>query len=751
MLLRKHTKINTLLTSKLAKTQAEQGFVLTSLKNIRSIFHFTGSLKKLLPLLFIASSLSLFSQNVVINEQGVSTSTNPSTTVLDLSASQLGFLLPTMANTTSITSPVTALMVFNSTMNCYETYSVTNATWQPYWCFCVGPPSPAITFASNPVTICSGGSQTFSILNANSINASSYLWTVPAGLGTITSGQGTSSIVVDVTGTSNNITVSASNACGTTTASTLTVTVGGGGSPTVAPSSNSPVCSGNTITLFANATNSPNSYSWTPTAGLSCNTCANPTVTAGATTTYSVTATNNCGTSASQHTIVTVNATPVITSVTAAPATICSGSSSTLTVAPVASTYAWSPNTNLSNTTGVSVTANPGSTTTYSVTETSAAGCTSASSSVTLNVNASPTSPAITTPYRDPCGGSQIAKGQIINYVITPAANCTYTWTPTGGTVAPSTGTSVNVTWTANGTESITVLATNTLTTCVSTAATTLSVTVLATASCTYNTTGLSTFIVPAGITTCTIDAYGAQGGQAYANAAVGTGGLGAHAHAAVVVVATSTLNCYVGTQGGTAASSTVGGISGPGGNADENGGTGFGNANTLWPANPHGFGAGGGGGGGSSVRLSTATAFANDIISAGGGGGVGLDGAGASFNSPENGGNGGGLGSVPTIGGWNWNVDEAGNIGAAGSAGAITTGFGCGSGNEIHGAAGTNGNGGNGGETDAGDDICANYAGGGGGGGGYSYTGGNGANTTSGTSVTAGVQTGNGEIIITW
>ncbi len=773
---RYYKKTNSQLNVQLEQTQAKDEMVLTLSKSILSGFNFVGILKIFLPLFFIFFSLSAFSQNVVINEQGVSTSTNPSTTVLDLSASQLGFLLPSMANTTGVSSPSTALMVFNSTMNCFETYSVINATWQPYWCFCVGPPTPAITFASNPVSICKGGSQTFSVSNANSINASSYLWTVQSTLtnpaSTITSGQGTSSITLPVTSTAGTytMTVAATNACGTTTASTLTVTViAAGGNPTVAPSSNTPVCSGNTVTLFANSTNSPTSYSWTPAAGLSCNTCANPTIT-GVTgsVTYSVTATNGCGTSPQGTTAVTVNATPVITSVTATPTLICSGSSSTLTVAPAASTYAWSPNTNLSSSTAISVTANPLATTTYSVTETTAAGCSSTSSSVTVNVNASPTSPTITTTYRDPCGGTKLAKGQTIAYSITPAANCTYSWTPTGCTLSATTGTSVNATWTANGTESLSVLATNTLTGCVSTSAYTLTVSVPATNSCTFNTAGLSTFVVPTGITTCTVDAYGAQGGQALANTTVGTGGLGAHAHAVVAVTGGTTLNCYVGAQGSSPAISSAGGTGGTGGNSDENGGNGFGNAATSYPSNPTGFGSGGGGGGASCVRLSTTTAFANDIVSAAGGGGVGLDGAGGGplYNSPENGGNGGGAGSAPTTGSANWNVDEEGTIGAAGSAGAATTGFGCGSGSEIHGYAGTIGNGGNGGETDGATNTCGDfgsggggggghYAGGGGcgggGGGGYSYTGGSGANTTSGTSVTAGAQSGDGQIIITW
>ena len=65
--------------------------------------------------------------------------------------------------------------------------------------------------------------------------------------------------------------------------------------------------------------------------------------------------------------------------------TICSGSSTTLT-ATGASTYAWSPSTGLSATTGASVTANPTVNTTYTVTVTVATGC-ETTREVTVSVN----------------------------------------------------------------------------------------------------------------------------------------------------------------------------------------------------------------------------------------------------------------------------------------------------------------------------------------------------------------------------
>ena len=79
---------------------------------------------------------------------------------------------------------------------------------------------------------------------------------------------------------------------------------------------------------------------------------------------------------------------PLEVTASAAAATICSGTSTTLT-AGGATTYSWSPAEGLSATTGASVTANPTTTTTYTVTGT-ANGCT-ATNTVTVNVT-----PAVT-------------------------------------------------------------------------------------------------------------------------------------------------------------------------------------------------------------------------------------------------------------------------------------------------------------------------------------------------------------------
>jgi len=228
---------------------------------------------------------------------------------------------------------------------------------------------------------------------------------------------------------------------------------------------------------------------------------------------------------------------------------------------------------------------------------------------------------------------------------------------------------------------------------------------------------GVQTFTVPTGITSLTIDAYGAQGGN---NGCIG--GLGGRAQGALAVTPGQVINIYVGGQDGY----NGGGAPGTGG------------------AYPGVYG-----GGASDIRVG-GTALTNRVIVAGGGGGGGTPGASWStvFSAGAGGGTSGGNASVCC-----WAVATGGTQVAGG-----VTGISCGN----CGNTSTNGSLGQGGR---GDDPCSTYGTGSGGGGGYyggaggescgngepgaggsSYTGG-----VSGGSTTAGAQTGNGQITLTW
>lgn len=116
--------------------------------------------------------------------------------------------------------------------------------------------------------------------------------------------------------------------------------------------------------------------------------------------------------------------------VTSPDTVICSGESTTLNATGAAS-YEWSPSAGLSATTGASVTANPGTTTTYAVNGTTS-GC-SKSKNITVVVNQSP---SVST-----SGNVSICEGQSTQLTVSGADN--YSWSPATGLNA-TTGNSVS-------------------------------------------------------------------------------------------------------------------------------------------------------------------------------------------------------------------------------------------------------------------------------------------------------------------
>ncbi|MGQ0828762.1 MAG: T9SS type A sorting domain-containing protein [Bacteroidota bacterium] len=130
------------------------------------------------------------------------------------------------------------------------------------------------------------------------------------------------------------------------------------------------VCLGNSSTLIASGALS---YSWAPTTGLSCTTCANPTVSPTVNTTYTVTGTMANGCTATATASIQIGM-PIVTVTPSAP-TIPTGGSVGL-LASGALTYTWAPSTGLNTTTGANVIASPATTTTYTVTGSTGTGCT---------------------------------------------------------------------------------------------------------------------------------------------------------------------------------------------------------------------------------------------------------------------------------------------------------------------------------------------------------------------------------------
>jgi Zn-dependent metalloprotease len=255
--------------------------------------------------------------------------------------------------------------------------------------------SPTVTATS--ATVCAG---TNANLTAN--GATTYTWN-PGGLtGATVTVTPSSTTAYTVTG--------ATAGCSSVANGIVTVNA----SPTVTASAAS-ICTGASANLSANGATS---YTWNP-GGL---TGPTVTVTPSSTTSYTVTGTS-AGCTNSTNAVVTVNATPTVTT---ASGTVCAGSSANLN-AGGATTYTWNPG----GLTGASVVVSPSVTTTYSVTGANG-NCTNAANAV-VTVNTLPTI-GVSALQDSLCTGGSTG--------INATGGVTYNWSPSSS-LSSSTGANV--------------------------------------------------------------------------------------------------------------------------------------------------------------------------------------------------------------------------------------------------------------------------------------------------------------------
>lgn len=299
----------------------------------------------------------------------------------------------------------------------------------------------------------------------------------------------------------------------------------------------------------------------------------------------------------------------------------------------------------------------------------------------------------------------------LVNEVVTftpTLAGATYSWTFQGGTPATSSAENPTVQWAAAGTFNVSLTVTQN-------GCSSLVTTQQITATCppgsaSFSYTGaVQTWVVPPCITSITVDAKGAQGGGA-------AGGKGGRAIATIPVTAGSTLYIYVGGQPTTRPGAGSGGFNGGG----------------PVMTQPCGGGNSDGWGGGGATDIRTSVNLADRIIVAAGGGGQG-------YSSGAGGIGGGVTGSSGTT--FSGYTATGGTQTAGGTGGANPGSFGIG---------------GDAGPTSG---LCI------GGGGGGGYYGGSGGRVGSGAggsgwisypgstnaSMSAGYNTGNGSVSITY
>ena len=322
----------------------------------------------------------------------------------------------------------------------------------------------SVTLGSTPLqpggitgvtTICPGQTQVYSV---NPVaGAITYNWTLPGGW---SGSSTTTSISALTTANGGTISVTATNACGTSPAQTLAITLGSAPLQPGAITGNATICSGSTQTYSISPVAGAVSYNWTLPSGWS-GASSSTTITGLAGTTsgqITVVAINDCGTSAPQTMTVTVSSTPATPAVINGSTAVCSGISGTYSVAPVAgaTSYNWTLPTGWSgSSTTNTITASGTLTGTIYVTVSNTCG-TSLSQSLTVTVStAAPAQPGAIS------GNTTVCSLSTTTYSVTPVANATsYNWTLPGGWSGTSTTNSIIVTVGTTG-GSISVSASN--------------------------------------------------------------------------------------------------------------------------------------------------------------------------------------------------------------------------------------------------------------------------------------------------
>lgn len=268
---------------------------------------------------------------------------------------------------------------------------------------------PVADFASNVTSVCAGGTVAFT--DASTAGPTAWNWTFSGGTPATSTAQNPS-VVYNTPGVYN-VSLTAINPNGTDT-KTITGYITVNAYPTANAGTDASVCTGSSTTLNASG---GVLYSWNPTTGLSSSTISNPVANPTVNTTYTVTVTSS-GCSSTDAVIVTVNPLPTVS---VPSISICNGNAGTLT-ATGASTYAWSPATGLSSTTGNSVSASPAANTTYTITGTSSAGCVNTATS-TVTVNPVPVADA----------GTDVTICNGTSATLSASGGGTYSWSPATG------------------------------------------------------------------------------------------------------------------------------------------------------------------------------------------------------------------------------------------------------------------------------------------------------------------------------
>ncbi|MBK6985820.1 MAG: PKD domain-containing protein [Bacteroidetes bacterium] len=337
-------------------------------------------------------------------------------------------------SSTTIQNPIA-----NPTATTIYTVIVTNNGCSKTDAVTISVTAPPIANAGPDLNLCTG-----STVSLNASGGSTYSWSPAQGLSSTTSANP----VVTTTSTTTYTLYVSNGACSDADAVTVTIKP----LPVIDAGTNQNICSGTSATLSAVG---GSSFTWTPSGSLNFPNSISPVATPTTTTIYTLTASDGTCTAKD---VVTVSVTPLPLANAGTDATVCVGSSATLT-ATGGTSYNWTPNTNLSSTNIANPVANPTVTTDYTVTVTNN-GC-SKDDVIRVNVLAAPTANAGTdknvclgsTTSLNASGGTSylwspatgLSSNTIANPIVNTTVNLTYTVTVSNGACSSTDAVNVNV------------------------------------------------------------------------------------------------------------------------------------------------------------------------------------------------------------------------------------------------------------------------------------------------------------------
>ncbi|MBK8845775.1 MAG: gliding motility-associated C-terminal domain-containing protein [Bacteroidetes bacterium] len=313
-------------------------------------------------------------------------------------------------------------------------------------------PNPALSAIAGVTSACPNLlGALYYVINGNP--NSTYTWTVTGG--TLISGQGTDSIIVNWGGFGTGTVTLFEVTDGNCTSQPVSISVSINLFIAVPTGPNQNICIGQTAQL-GTAVVSGYSYSWSPAFGLSGTDISNPVVTINNTGTYiyTLTVSDTSGCNNTDSVVVTINPLPSISVSPSTNDTICAGDTVTLTGSG-AGTFVWYNNDSLINSigTGNPFTVNPVLTTTYYTIGSDVNGCEDIDSVTIYVFTPPPTSPVISGDTAS-CTNTQGLVYTVLNVVGTS----TYLWNISGGVIVSGQNTpSVVVNWTGTGTATLSV------------------------------------------------------------------------------------------------------------------------------------------------------------------------------------------------------------------------------------------------------------------------------------------------------